>query len=121
MLIPEKMYVRNGINSAVRREDAVKNIINALGEIIDLIISAFLCMQYNNTEDIPRLYRRRGIFSRSVGVQSPTERKQFFELTLLVKSRALNNTEDIRSLYRLRGYSLFSEEVLSLGLLKAEI
>jgi len=44
---------------------------------------------YNNTEDIPRLYRRRGIFSRSVGVQSPTERKQFFELPLLVKSRAL--------------------------------
>ena len=44
---------------------------------------------YNNTEDIPRLYRRRGLFSRSVGVQSPTERKQFFELPLLVKSRAL--------------------------------
>ena len=45
--------------------------------------------EYNNTEDIPRLYRRRGLFFRSVGVQSPTERKQFFELPLLVKSRAL--------------------------------
>ncbi|MCQ2465136.1 MAG: hypothetical protein MJ095_06100 [Oscillospiraceae bacterium] len=48
-------------------------------------------LYYNNTEDIPRLYRRRGLFSRSVGVQSPTERKQFFELPLLVKSRALKN------------------------------
>jgi len=47
-------------------------------------------INYNNTEDIPRLYRRRGICFRSVGVQSPTERKQFFELPLLVKSRALN-------------------------------
>jgi len=46
--------------------------------------------RYNNTEDIPRLYRRRGISSRSVGVQSPTERKQFFELPLLLTSRALN-------------------------------
>ena len=49
-----------------------------------------LIQLYNNTEDIPRLYRRRGLFFRSAGVQSPAERKQFFELPLLVKSRALN-------------------------------
>ena len=59
--------------------------------------AVFYCDYYNNTEDIPRLYRRRGLFSRSVGVQSPTERKQFFELPLLVKSRALKNSSRLQS------------------------
>ena len=49
--------------------------------------------KYNNTEDIPRLCMRRVLSFRSVGVQSPTERKRFYESPLLVKSRALNNTE----------------------------
>ncbi len=35
---------------------------------------------YNNTEDIPRLCRRRVLSDQTVGVQSPTEREPILRI-----------------------------------------
>ncbi len=67
--------------------DSAEGICGTWREILD---------RYNNTEDIPRLCRRRVLSSRSVRVQSPTERKRFCESPLLVKSRALKELGNIK-------------------------
>ncbi len=42
-------------------------------------------------KEYPRLYKLWVLYFRSAGVQFPTERKRFFESSLIVKSRALKD------------------------------